>query len=400
MDDVNLPRKKRLKVTAIFFAAVVCIFLVGFFYWLFIFRHEKYTDDAYVEGNQVVLTPLRSGFVTGIFSDDTFFVEKGQLLVQLDETDSKIAFDTAKEKLAATVREVCQMFHQLFAYEHEIRIRKAELLVAMQDLEHRNNVIEQGGVSLEDLEHAQGTYTSAVAALKKTQSLYLKQKAMLQGKSITTHPFVLEASENLKQAWVDLYRCKIYAPVDGLIAQRRAQVGMWFQAGDPLLNVIPLDQIWVNANYKETQMKHMRIGQKVRLTSDLYGRDIVYHGKIVGLPGGAGNAFSILPPQNLSGNWIKIVQRLPVRVALYPEEIKRNPLRIGLTMSATVDIRDSEGLLVPNTNKGPNYCTKVYKKEESGSESLVQKVVKDNIDPSLVQFEDTPLYWDQYGDEE
>jgi membrane fusion protein (multidrug efflux system) len=387
--------KKRKKIVLVF--SIVCLVLLLIFlsFWLLVLRYIEYTDDAYVEGNQVYITPLRRGFITAIHTDDTFLVKKGQLLIDLDKTDAIIALELAKKNLAQTVREVCQLFHQVFAYEAEIEIKKAELIKTSQDYNHRKDVIEAGGVSLEDFEHAIAALRASFFSLQMTEILYEKALSVVQGTSIKTHPLVLEAVDKLRDAWVQLYRCQIYSPVEGLVAQRKIQVGMWVDAGQPMMSVIPLDQIWVNANYKETQLKNMRIGQTVKITSDLYGRNTVFHGTIVGLPGAAGNAFSLLPPQNLSGNWIKIVQRVPVRVALNPEELKQHPLRIGLSLEATADIRKKEGLLVPISSEGsPTYETPIYEWEEIGDELLVQEIIQNNLDPALEPFADSPLTLD------
>lgn len=385
-----VTRRGRLQI---FWIVVGLLLLAGGLFWFLFWRHIVFTDDAYVHGNQIVITPLHEGFVTGIYSDDTFLVEEGQLLVQLDETDAQLSFNEAAENLAKTVREVCQMYHQLFAYQSEIEVKKAALILAKQNWTHRINVIEQGGVSLENLEHAEAVLRESYYGLKTTERLYQKERAMLQESTIRTNPLVVAAMERFVDAWVYLYRCRIRSPVEGLVAQRKVQLGMWVPAGDPLMSVIPLDQVWVNANYKETQMKRMRIGQKVLITSDLYGRGIHYHGIIVGLPGGAGNAFTLLPPQNLSGNWIKIVQRLPVRVRLDPEEVKKYPLRLGMTLHSTVDLRDKgEGKLVPDsTDKSPEYTTMIYDTEEMGAEEDVVKIVTENIDPILDFYGNNPL---------
>jgi membrane fusion protein (multidrug efflux system) len=384
--------KKRNRHIWIFSLILGGLGFLGLILWLAYFRFIAYTDDAYVKGNQVVLTPLIDGFVTDIYTDDTFLVEKGQLLVQLDETDAKIALDDAKENLAKTVREVCQIFHRVFAYRSEIQARSAELIKAKQDWDHRIDVIYAGGVSLENLEHAEAALKANFFFLKETESMYQKEKSLVQGDSIATNPMILGAADRLKDAWVQLYRCRVYAPVRGLVAQRRVQVGMYLKAGDPMLVVIPLDQIWVNANYKETQMKKMRIGQKVTLTADLYGFGTRFHGEIVGLPGGAGNAFSLLPPQNLSGNWIKIVQRLPVRVALDPEELKDHPLRLGLSMRATTYLNTRGSGLVPRTSAGsPHYTTKIFDLEEIGVEPFIQEIIGKNLDPSLAFYLDQAL---------
>lgn len=384
--------KKRKKITLVFVIVCGALLIAFFFFWLFYLRYIEYTNDAYVEGNQVYITPLKSGFVTSIHTDDTFLVKKGELLIELDKTDAIISLNHAKMNLAKVVREICQMFHQVFIYEADIEVKKAEFIKTAQDYEHRKSVILDGGVSLEDFEHAIAYLSSSFYSLQMTESLYEKALSYVQGTSIKTHPLVREAADILRDAWVQLYRCQIYSPVEGLVAQRKIQVGMWVPSGQMLMSVIPLDQIWVNANYKETQLKKMRIGQKVKITSDLYGDGVVFHGNIVGLPGAAGNAFSLLPPQNLSGNWIKIVQRVPVRVALDPEEIKTHPLRIGLSMEATVNLRDQDGLLVPLTSTGsPTYETPIYEWEEKGDEMLIDRVIEENIDPLLSLLADNPL---------
>ena len=382
--------------------SLVCLLLSAafFFFWLFYLRHIAYTDDAYVEGNQVYITPLHPGFITAIHSDDTYLVKKGQLLIDLDRTDAQIALNRAEENLAQVVRDVCQMFHQVFVYRSEIEVRKAEYIKTAQDYEHRRAVIEEGGVSLEDFEHAIAYLSESFYWLQMTEQLYEKALSAVQGTSIQTHPLVLEAADRVRDAWVQLYRCQIYSPVEGLVAQRKIQVGMWVDAGQPLMSVIPLDQIWVNANYKETQLKKMRIGQKVSITSDLYGWETVFHGTIAGLPGAAGNAFSLLPPQNLTGNWIKIVQRLPVRISLDPEELIKNPLRIGLSMEAIVDLRDQEGLLVPKQGElSPTYETPIFEWEEMGDEEAIEMIIQDNIDPALLFYTDIPFAVEENGEQ-
>ncbi|MES2345754.1 MAG: HlyD family secretion protein [Chlamydiota bacterium] len=384
---------KRQKLSWGYGSACLLVLIIVFLLWVFIYRFREYTSDAYVEGNQVFITPLRPGFITAIHTDDTFLVKRGQLLIELDETDAVLALEKKKQELARAVRLVCEAFHQMFSLEADIEIKRAELIRASQDFEHRYNVLEAGGVSLEDYEHSVAALRASFYGLRLTESLYEKALSYVQGTSIYTHPEVQAAAETFREAWVQHYRCKIYAPLEGLTAQRKIQVGMWVHAGDPLFSVIPLNQIWVNANFKETQMKKMRIGQKVKLTSDYYGDDVVFHGKIVGLPGGAGNAFSLLPPQNLSGNWIKIVQRLPVRVSLDPEELKNYPLRIGLSMEAIVDLHDQEGERVPTSSLGsPNYETTIYKKEELGDKEVVDMIIFENIDPKLAQYAEGILY--------
>ncbi|PIS03124.1 MAG: multidrug transporter [Chlamydiae bacterium CG10_big_fil_rev_8_21_14_0_10_42_34] len=383
---------KGRKLAFVFWGTCLILAIICFVIWFFYWRYYKYTDDAYVQGNQVYITPFHPGFVTSIQTDDSFLVEKGQLLVTMDETDAKIALERAKEGLSQTVRQVCEMFHQVSVYRAEIDLKTAELIRDAQDYLHRSKVYREEGVSLEDYEHSIAALRAQYASLEMTGALYQKALSAVQGTSLQNHPLVVAASDQLRDAWVRLYRCKIYSPVKGLAAQRTVQVGMWVPAGQPLMSIIPLDQIWVNANYKETQLKAMRIGQKVDITVDLWGSDEIFHGTVIGLPGGAGNAFSLLPPQNLSGNWIKIVQRLPVRVALLPQEIQERPLRLGLSCKAYVDIRDRKGRLIPDTNHGsPHYQTSIYEVEEKGDQNLIADVIAANVDPNLSEYREKEL---------
>jgi len=370
-------------------ASVVSFLAIGI--WFFVFKDHVYTDDAYVHGNLVMITPLQPGFVQAVLTDDTFLVHKGQLLVELDSTDAAIALESAKELLGLKVREISGTFHAWFALQAEIQAKKADFLQAAQDYTHRLSVLAIGGVSVEEFEHAEAALKRTFFLLRQTERTYKRLSAFLQGTSISTHPEVIQAKDKARQAFVNLYRTRIYSPVDGLVAQRNIQVGSWIPAGTPMLAVIPLDQIWVNANFKETQMKHMRIGQHVVMTSDLYGKDVVFHGTIVGLPGGSGNVFSLLPPQNLSGNWIKIVQRLPVRVAIDQNALKEHPLRLGLSMEAFVDLRTA-GVLVPSSSEGaPKYTTDIYEQEEYGDMIWIEEIMKIHSDPTLLPYFTEPL---------
>ncbi len=379
-------------MTSTYIIVIGSLLLIAILYWFFIWRFYKYTDDAYVAGNQIIITPLVPSFVKAIHTDDTFLIKKGQLIIELDDTDARIQLNRAEENLANTVREVCQLFHQVFVYKAEIEIKKALLIKTEQDFQHRDNVVLEGGVSLENYEHAVAALRESFFSLQMTEVLYFKSLSMVQGTSVRNHPLVQIACDRVLDAWVGLYRCKIYSPVEGLGAQRTIQVGKWVAPGDFLMSVIPLDQIWVNANFKETQLKKMRIGQSVKVTSDLYGRGVVFRGIILGIPGGAGNAFSLLPPQNLSGNWIKIVQRLPVRVGLPKDTLLRYPLRIGLSMEATVDVHDEGGEMVPETTAGsPTYETPIYRLEEIGSSAAIEKIFAENFDPNLEPYKTDPL---------
>lgn len=386
--------KKRRRFTLIYWLFCLVILSLIALIWFTFLQYRVFTNDAYVEGNQVYITPLVSGFVTAIHTDDTYLVNEGELLIQLDETDASIALEKGKKELAKIVRQVCQAYHEVFVYAAEIEVIKAELIKAAQDYQHRADVLEVEGVSIEDFEHATAALRANYYALKNKEALFKKALAFVQGTSIKNHPWVQSAADHVRKTWVELYRCKIYSPVTGLAAQRKIQVGMRVKEGDPLLSIIPLNQIWVNANFKETQLKDVRIGQKANITSDLYGDEVVFHGTVVGLPGGAGNVFSLLPPQNLSGNWIKIVQRLPVRVALDEKELITHPLRIGLSMEVMVDLRDQGGIFLPTSSKGsPLYTTTIFEKEELGNREVIDTIITENLDPTLKEYIEHPPHF-------
>lgn len=379
--------EKRWKASVYYWVICVAIVLLVLFSWLFFWKDIAWTDDAYVHGNQIYLTPLHSGFVTAIHTDDTFFVKENEVLVELDRTDAVIALNKAKEDLALTVRQVCEMFHQVFAYQAEIEQIKAKFIRDAQDFDHRLRVISAQAVSLEDYEHAVASLRESYHLLQNTQSLFEKSLSLVQNTSLRSHPLILSAADRLRDAWVYLHRCNLFAPSDGIAAQRTIQVGMWVKEGTPLMSVVPTDQIWVNANFKETQMKHMRIGQRAKIKVDLYGRDVTFHGKIVGLPAVAGNVTGLLPPQNLSGNWIKIVQRLPVRIALDPEELRTHPLRLGLSCEATVDLTNEQGPYYATSTVGsPTYATSVYQDEERGDLPFIEQTITANLDPNLFEY--------------
>ncbi len=394
VNEVSLKRK-RFWFTWIFVFVVFSLIIAFCIYWVTSLRYIKRTSDAYVQGNQVLITPLVNGFITEIYTDDTFLVEKGQLLIQLDPTDSKLAYEDAKQNFSMVIREVCATYHQVFAYQAEIHIREAECVKAEEFYNHRREVLNQGAISLEDFQTAEADLEATYFAWSNAKSLYEKEVSFIIGRSIRDNPLVIAAEDRLSQAAINLYRTKIFAPVRGLVAQRDAQLGMWVSSGAPLLRVIPLDQIWVNVNYKETQMKNMKIGQKVELKADMYGSGILYKGTIVGLPGGAGNAFSILPPQNLSGNWIKIVQRLPVRVALEDDDLVSHPLRIGMTMRSKVDVRKQSGSYLPKSSQGaPIYKTSIYENEIEKSKKQTLNLFLENADPSLEAYFFSPYFPD------
>jgi membrane fusion protein (multidrug efflux system) len=310
-------------------------------YWFLVAQFFQKTDDAYVAGDVVQITSEIAGTVLSVDVDDTQSVKRGQQLVQLDPADAKVMMATAEADLARTVRTVRGLFAQRSQLQSQIAQRQLALKQAQADYERRLSLKGEGAVSGEELNHARDLRDQARAALDGARDQRQSTAVQIDNTTLASHPQVLAAASAVRTAALMLRRSKLEAPVDGVVAKRSVQVGARVAAGAPLMAVVPLDGVWVDANFKEVQLKSMRVGQPVTLHADVYGGDVEYHGKVAGLAAGSGNAFALLPAQNASGNWIKIVQRVPVRILLDPKELHEHPLRIGLSMAVSVDIRDA-----------------------------------------------------------
>lgn len=350
-----------------------------FVYWIIIGRFYKTTDDAYVHGNQVIVTPQTAGFITAIMVEETDIVEEGRLLVTLDTTDNRLALERTESDLAQSVRTVIGLFQKVQELKAAKEMRNSEMIKAAQDYTHRKNLVTSGSVSKEDFEHSESFFVSAVAGVLFAEHRLKAAIAEVENTTVETHPLVDGAKEAYRRAWVNLRRCEVRAPTRGMIARRRGQVGEAVAQSDPLMEIVPLDQIWVEANYKEVHLKYVRIGQPVHVTADLWGGDVIFQGKVIGISAGTGSVFSVLPPQNATGNWIKIVQRLPVRVALDPEEIKHYPLRLGLSMKTTIDTHNRQGKLLPiPPPEKPLFETDIFKTQIQGAEEKITEIIKAN----------------------
>ena len=315
--------------------------------WWFLYgRYYESTDDSYVNGDLVQITSEVPGTVIKVAVDDTQSVRRGQPLIELDPADAQIAMDSAKADLARAVRRVRTLFAQAEELRAQIAEREIALKRAEDDYARRAQLAGDGAVSEEELSHTKDAIIQLQASLTAAREQLAATTAQIDGTTIRTHPDVLGASAILRNASLALSRTDIVAPVAGVVARRTVEVGQQVAAGTPLMAVVPLTDVWVDANFKEVQLKRMRIGQPVTLLSDIYGGGFQYHGKLAGLSAGSGNAFALLPPQNASGNWIKIVQRVPVRIVLDPADLKSHPLRIGLSMTAVVDVRETAGTLI------------------------------------------------------
>jgi len=373
----NLKSKKQL----ITFTVAIAIIGGGVFcWWLFFGRFEVFTRDAYVGGNQVVLTPQISGYVTALYCDDTELVKEGQILVTLDETDNRLALDKASADLGNAIRTVTEMFENVYALAAIVKEKEAAFVRAEVDYFDRQAVVASGAVSVEEFIHSKTALEAADGALGNAAFNLRKAIALVEGTTVRTHPTVLAAIEAVKINYVNLSRCVIKSPATGIVAQRGVQVGEAINPSSQLLAIVPLDQVWVDANYKEIHMKKIRIGQSVSLTSDFYGHSMKYHGTVLGIAGGTGAVFSPLPPQNATGNWIKIVQRVPVRIALSGTMLEKFPLRLGLSMNVTIDVKDLRGLKVPNVINGniPLWKTAVFNEQQRGVEKLINQLFSEN----------------------
>jgi membrane fusion protein (multidrug efflux system) len=368
----NRARMMLLLTLVIIIAAVA----YAFYYFSYARYHED-TDDAYVNGNVVQITPQVVGTVIAVNADDTQTIEVGQPLVVLDPADSKIALLQAEANLAQAVRQVRTLYVNNNAFQAEVMQRQADLARAQDDLKRRMSVAQTGAVSLEEISHAQDAVKVAKATLVAAQQNLASNRALTERTSIAEHPNVLSAAAKVRDAYLNFARNTLPAPVTGYVAKRSVQVGQRVSPGNPLMAIVPLNAVWVDANFKEVQLKSMRIGQPVELTADVYGSSVVFHGKVQGFSAGTGSAFSLLPAQNATGNWIKVVQRLPVRIALEPKELEAHPLRIGLSMQVDVTVKADNGtplVAAPNTT----YQTNVFDKYGEQADAEIARVIAAN----------------------
>jgi membrane fusion protein (multidrug efflux system) len=339
------PNKRRRNLTVLGVLGILGGVAYGG-YWFLLARHYQSTDDAYVNGDLVQITSEVPGTVISLKVDDTQGVQRGQALLELDPADAQVAMGSADARLAGAVREVRTLFATADQLHAKIAEREIELRRAQDDYRRRADLLQDGAVSSEELSHTQDNIAQLRANLTAAREELKSITVRIDGTAVETHPQVLAAEAAVRDAALALHRTHIVAPVAGVVARRSVQVGQRLAPGTALMAVVPLDDVWIDANFKEVQLKDMRVGQPVEVRSDVYGGSVKYHGMLVGLSAGSGSAFALLPAQNASGNWIKIVQRVPVRIALDPREVASHPLRVGLSTTVTVDIRDTSGALI------------------------------------------------------
>lgn len=380
IENTEAPKKsKRKKSLLILFIIILIGAIASSWYYESFVVGNATTDDAYVNGNVVAITPEIVGTVTHIAVEDGDFVKKGQVVVRFDEADAGLQYENAKAKLAQAVRQVRAMFNNVTQAEAVVDARKIALHKAERDYDRRKNMVKAGGLSQEELSHAKDMVDSAQTQLAVAMEQLKAQSSMIAGTTVQTHPVVQSAIANLKQAYLTKQRTQIVAPVTGYVARRQVQLGQRVSPNSTLMAIVPLNEVWVDANFKETQLNDMRLGQPVTMTSDLYGSKVVFHGSVESLGIGTGSAFSVLPAQNATGNWIKIVQRLPVRIKLDSNDITRHPLRIGLSMNVDVDTSSKSGELLSTTSpKKPRLETDVYQQPMQGIQQVIDQIIKDN----------------------
>ncbi|TWI07225.1 efflux RND transporter periplasmic adaptor subunit [Aerolutibacter ruishenii] len=382
--NVNAPATpsngKRNRALLILLAFLVLAALAWAAWYLLVARWHETTDDAYVQGNVVAITPQTTGTVIAIGADDGMKVIAGQTLVQLDPSDAQVAYEQATANLANTVRQVRGLYSAVDAGQADLAVRQVAVTKTRADVARRQGLVASGAVSAEELAHAREELAAAEAALSASRGQLSRNRALVDATTLQKQPQVQAAVAQLRQAYLNLQRAAIVAPVSGYVAKRNVQLGQRIQPGAALMTIIPLEQVWVEANFKETQLAHMRIGQPVEVHADLYGDDVAFDGKLVSLGLGTGSAFSLLPAQNASGNWIKIVQRVPVRIELDPAQLAKHPLRLGLSMHVDVGIRDQNGAVLASAPPaGPVLATKAYEKQLADADALIEDVIRRNL---------------------
>ncbi len=379
-DAVPKTMGKRRKALLVLAVVAIIAGVLWTLWYLLVARWHEDTNDAYVQGNVVAITPQTSGTVVSIGADDGMKVVAGQVLVQLDPNDARVAYEQAAANLANTVRQVRGLYSAVGAGEADIAARRVAVQKAREDVARRTGLAATGAVSAEELAHARDELAAAEAALSSSRENVSRNRALVDATSLSEQPQVAAAAAQLRQAYLNLQRMAIVAPVSGYIARRTTQLGQRVQPGMALMTVVPLEQVWVEANFKETQLAKMRIGQPVELHSDLYGDDVRFDGRLASLGLGTGSAFALLPAQNASGNWIKIVQRVPVRIEIDPRQLAEHPLRLGLSMSADVSIRDQGGPVLASAPPArPLLATRAYAKQLTEADARIERIVRENM---------------------
>lgn len=376
--DTGNPGKRKFMLSLL--AILVILASLGVWGWHHFYgRWNESTDDAYVNGNVVEITPLVTGTVVSIGADDGDLVQEGQVLVNFDPNDAEVGLQSAQANLARTVRQVRGLYSNVDGMKAQVNAQKAEVQKAQENFNRRKNLAAGGAISQEELSHARDDLTSAQNALANAQQQFKTSSALVDDTEVSSHPDVQAAAAQLRQAYLNNARSTLIAPVTGYVAKRTVQLGQRVQPGTALMAVIPLDQLWIDANFKETQLRDMRIGQPVDIEADLYGGAVKYSGTIDSLGAGTGSAFALLPAQNATGNWIKIVQRVPVRIHINAEQLAKHPLRVGLSTLVNVDLHDQSGpVLAQQPPQKASFSTTIYDRQLADADAMIARLIHDN----------------------
>ncbi|MGV8917144.1 MAG: HlyD family efflux transporter periplasmic adaptor subunit [Pseudomonas sp.] len=372
------PRKRKIWL----FIVLLVVILLGLGIWGWYEKWGRWyesTDDAYVNGNVVSITPLVTGTVVSIGADDGDLVRQGQVLVEFDPSDAQVGLQSAEANLGKAVRQVRGLYSNVDGIKAQLAAQRAEVQKAQDNYNRRKNLAAGGAISQEELSHARDDLTTAQNSLNNVQQQLATSSALVDDTVVSSHPEVMAAASQLRQAYLTNARSTLIAPVTGYVAKRTVQLGQRVQPGTALMAVIPLNEVWVDANFKETQLGQMRIGQAVDIESDIYGSKVKYSGTVDSVGAGTGSAFALLPAQNATGNWIKIVQRIPVRIHIAPEQLTDHPLRIGLSTVVDVDLHDQSGpMLTQQPPKKPAFSTPIYDEQLAQADALITRLIHEN----------------------
>ena len=374
------PPNKRRRVLVIIGLIFLVIGVAWAAYYVLVLSIRERTDDAYVNGNKVVISAQVPGTVIAVLTDDTQLVKAGQVLVRLDAVDSEVALARAASALGQAVRQVRQQRADADQYDSVIATRKLELARAQADLAKREPLLPQNAIAPEEVRHGRETVALARAALTQAERQAAAAHALVDGTNVQDNPAVLQAKAAYRDAWIAAQRNAVVAPVTGYVADRSVQLGQHIQAGQALMTVVPLNNLWVDANFKEVQLRHLRIGQPAEVRSDLYGGSFIYHGHVQGMSAGTGASFALLPAQNASGNWIKVVQRVPVRIQIDDADLTKSPLRVGLSATVTVDTTSRSGSVLAGQSADQAVgITQVYTQDLDKANAEADAVVRRNL---------------------
>ena len=383
--DAAAPKAKAKKSRGWLLKGLAVVVVLGIIAWAgwyyFEGRWYEETDDAYISGNVVQITPQMAGTVISIGADDGDLVHAGDVLVKFDGSDAEVALAEAKANLANTVRKVRGLYASVNGGQADVAARQTAVKKARSDYQRRVALAKSGAISAEELSHARDALTAAESGLIGSQQQLQTSKVLIDDTVVATQPDVLAAAAKVRAAMLEDARATLVAPITGYVAKRSVQLGQRVMPGTPLMAVVPLNDVWIDANFKETQLNDMRIGQPVSIESDVYGGDVGYKGKIASLGIGTGSAFSLLPAQNATGNWIKIVQRIPVRVVFTdPAQLQKHPLRLGMSLKVSVNLHNTDGLTLPqHAPTQPILSTDVYQKRLADADQIIANIIHKNM---------------------